>query len=104
MERCPLIVVRMLRGRIVAARLFPTGSHRPRGRAMQQKPISCLSAVAALAILSLAGLPSPAASFDSRHASDLAANPSDLHFRVDTAGGQRAFHIGQRIPLTLAFS
>ena len=71
---------------------------------MQQMPISCLSASAALAILTLACLPSPAASFDSRHASDLATNPSDLHFRLDTTGSQRAFHIGERIPLTLAFS
>jgi hypothetical protein len=71
---------------------------------MQQRPISCLSAVIALAILSLAGPPSQAASFDTRHADDLAGNPSDLHFRLDTPTGQRAFHIGERIPLTLAFS
>jgi len=71
---------------------------------MHHKKISYWRVVAALAILSLAGLPSPAASFDSRHASDLAANPFDLRFRLDTAGGQRAFHIGERIPLTLAFS
>jgi hypothetical protein len=71
---------------------------------MRQKPISYLSSVASLAILSLAGLSGLAASFDSRHAVDLAANPPDLQFRLETAGGQRAFHIGERILLTLAFS
>ena len=71
---------------------------------MKQKPISSFSAFAAFAILSLVGLPGLAASFDSRHASDLATNPSDLHFRLDAAGGQLTFHMGERIPLTLAFS
>jgi hypothetical protein len=71
---------------------------------MQQKPITCLTAVAALGILFTARLPSLTASFDSRHVADVAGNPSDLHFRLDTADGQRAFHIGERIPLTLAFS
>lgn len=71
---------------------------------MQQKPISCLNAVIVLVILSPAGLPGQAASFDTRHAGDLAGNPSDLHFRLDTLSGQRAFHKGERIPLTLAFS
>jgi hypothetical protein len=65
---------------------------------------SCLSVVAALAILCVAGLCGSAAHFDTRHASELAANPPDLHFRLDTTVGQRAFHIGERIPLTLAFS
>jgi hypothetical protein len=71
---------------------------------MHHKKISYWRAVAALAILSLVGPPTVAASFDARHAADLANNPPDLHFRLDTVGGQRAFHIGERIPLTLAFS
>lgn len=45
-----------------------------------------------------------AESFDARHAHDLAGNPSDLHFRLETADGRRAFHIGERIPLALQFS
>jgi hypothetical protein len=64
---------------------------------MEQKPISCSSAVTALAILSLAGLPSVAASFDSRHTGDHAGNPSDLHFRgvgCRGRGGRAAGHAG----------
>src|SRR5262245_53381025 len=70
---------------------------------MQPKP-TCLSAIAAFAMLSLAIVPSRAASFDSRHSADRAGNPSDLHFLVYTARWQRTFHIGERIPLVLAFS
>lgn len=71
---------------------------------MQQKPVSCLLPVTVLAVLSPCGLPGLAASFDSRHARDLAANPPGLHFRLEIAGGQHAFHSGERIPLTLVFS
>jgi hypothetical protein len=48
--------------------------------------------------------PLSAENFDTRHAHDLAGNPADLHFRLDTTGGQRPFHLGERIPLTLEFS
>ena len=60
--------------------------------------------------LATAGVPIPqtqallADSFEARHARDLAQNPSDLHFQLDTVGSQRAFHLGERIPLTLKFS
>ncbi|MGA2144201.1 MAG: hypothetical protein ABSH49_04480 [Bryobacteraceae bacterium] len=60
-------------------------------------------AFAALAIQSLAA-PLFGADFDSRHARDLAGNPADLYFQLDTASGQHSFQIGERIPLTLAFS
>jgi hypothetical protein len=45
-----------------------------------------------------------AESFEARHARDLASNPADLHFRLDTTGEKRAFHIGERIPIELQFS
>jgi len=44
------------------------------------------------------------ASFESRHAADVAANPPDLHFRFITKAGQHTFQIGERIPIILAFS
>jgi hypothetical protein len=45
--------------------------------------------------------------FNARHRRDLAANPGDLHFRLSLQRGSAvdaaAFHIGERIPLTLEF-
>ena len=67
---------------------------------MRHKPVSSFIAVAVLAILSL----SAATSFESRHSNDLAGNPSDLHFSLSSPAGQRTFHIGERIPLTLSFT
>ena len=43
-------------------------------------------------------------SFNQRNVRDVAGNPTDLHFGLDTVDGQRAFRIGERIPLTLRFS
>lgn len=71
---------------------------------MQQEPTWCSRAVTVLAILLPAALPCLAARFDSRHTDDMAGNPSDLHFLLTATDGRRAFHIGERIPLTLAFS
>jgi len=62
-----------------------------------------MAAIKACAILFLAQH-SFAETFDSRHARALSANPPDLHFRLEAAGGQRTFRIGDRIPLKLAFS
>ena len=45
-----------------------------------------------------------AESFETRHTRDLERKPSDLHFQLDTTGGERGFHMGERIPLTLQFS
>ncbi len=47
--------------------------------------------------------PAKAQSFDSQHQRDIVANPSDLHFRIRTEGGVKAFHRGERIPLVLEF-
>lgn len=47
--------------------------------------------------------PLGAQAFDALHQRDLAANSSDLHFRLGTAGGVTTFHRGERIPLTLEF-
>lgn len=44
-----------------------------------------------------------AESLDSRRQRDAAGNPSDLHFRLQTAGGARSFRPGERIPLALTF-
>ncbi len=44
------------------------------------------------------------ASFDETHQKELAANPPDIHFVLATAGGQRRFHQGESIPITLTFS
>ncbi len=49
-------------------------------------------------------LPLLAEDFESHHARDAAGDPTDLHFRLDTADGKRSFHIGERIPLRLQFS
>jgi hypothetical protein len=45
-----------------------------------------------------------AASFDERHRADLAANPADLIFVLKTSNGQRTFHPGEAIPISLEFS
>jgi hypothetical protein len=42
--------------------------------------------------------------FDDLHAQDLAANPSDIHFRLDTTTAKHQFQMGERIPITLEFS
>ena len=46
----------------------------------------------------------PAAAFDVRHRLDFAANPPDLTFTLRTTSGQKEFHPGERIPITLEFS
>lgn len=70
---------------------------------MPYQPMPLLAVFAALALLP-AGITAQTVSFDSRHAGDIARNPPDLHFRLDVAGGQRTFHMGERIPLVLSFS
>ena len=42
--------------------------------------------------------------FDETHQKELAANPPDIHFVLATADGQRRFHPGETIPITLSFS
>lgn len=70
---------------------------------MQPRSACLRIVVAVVAIHTLAGQ-SLTESFETRYARDIADNPSDLHFVLDTADGQRSFRIGERIPLTLAFS
>jgi hypothetical protein len=42
--------------------------------------------------------------FDETHQKELAANPPDLRFVLATVDGQRRFHPGESIPITLSFS
>ncbi len=69
------------------------------------QPLRTLGRIAfALSAVRVFAPPLFAESFDVRHAREIAGNPRDLHFRVETADGRRAFHSGERIPLTLLFS
>ncbi|MFN7923829.1 MAG: hypothetical protein U0Q16_27250 [Bryobacteraceae bacterium] len=43
-------------------------------------------------------------SFGAGHQRELASNPPDLHFRLGTAAGAKAFHRGERISVVLEFS
>ena len=53
--------------------------------------------LAAAAAVCLGMAASPAADFDSQHASALAANPTDVQFRLALAGGRAQFHHGEAI-------
>ena len=69
------------------------------------QPLRTLGRIAlALSAVRVFATPLFAESFDARHAHDVTGNPSDLHFLVETADGRRAFHSGERIPITLLFS
>jgi hypothetical protein len=48
--------------------------------------------------------PLSAETFGERHAREIAANPSDLQFRLSIPNAQSRFHSGERIPITLEFS
>jgi len=73
-------------------------------RETMQPPRTLCRIAFALSAVRVFAPPLFAESFDARHAHDLAGNPGDLHFRVETADGRRAFHSGERIPLALLFS
>src|SRR5512132_3216847 len=82
----------------VAGRQWSTSQGRVRRR-----PTS-IRRTAVVVALVLIGLPNCAANFEGQHSADIAANPPDLHFSLSSATGLRTFHLGERIPLSLAFS
>jgi len=52
----------------------------------------------------LSRLPAPDGSFDHRHELEISANPADLSFLVTIPVPQRAFQVGELIPIRLSFS
>jgi hypothetical protein len=53
--------------------------------------------LAALTVISTPG------TFEKQHINELAANPADLHFALLISNGQKRFHPGETIPITLEF-